>query len=256
MRLISWNVNGLRAVLKKGFGQSVRALQPDVLCLQETKLQPGQLADEVLGQELPGYRSWWSCAERKGYSGTAVFSRVEPAAVMYGIGVPEFDAEGRALTLEFPEFYLVNIYAPNSQPGLVRIGYRLSWEEALLRWLQRLEQTKPVVLCGDFNVAHTEQDLKNPAANRGTAGFSDQERAAFSRLLAAGYADTFRSLHPEAVGAYTWWSYLYHARDTNAGWRIDYFLVSQPLLPRVKEASVHMEVLGSDHCPAGLLIEP
>ncbi len=250
MKLISWNVNGLRACLQKGFMESVAALDADVISLQETKLQPDQLE-----LELPGYKSYWHYAQRKGYSGTAVFTRVEPLSVQYGIGIESFDAEGRTVILEFTDFWLVNVYVPNAQRELARIAFRLAWEEALLNKLKELEQTKPVVLCGDLNVAHEEIDLKNPKSNRGNAGFSDEERAAFSNLLSHGFVDTFRHFYPDRTGAYSWWSYMFHARENNAGWRIDYFVVSEVLRPRLRDARIHPQVMGSDHCPVELLLD-
>lgn len=250
MKLISWNVNGLRACLQKGFMESVAALDADVISLQETKLQPDQLE-----LELPGYKSYWHYAQRKGYSGTAVFTRVEPLSVQYGIGIESFDAEGRTVILEFTDFWLVNVYVPNAQRELARIAFRLAWEEALLNKLKELEQTKPVVLCGDLNVAHEEIDLKNPKSNRGNAGFSDEERAAFSDLLSHGFVDTFRHFYPDRTGAYSWWSYMFHARENNAGWRIDYFVVSEVLRPRLRDARIHPQVMGSDHCPVELLLD-
>ena len=250
MKLISWNVNGLRACLQKGFMESVAALDADVISLQETKLQPDQLE-----LELPGYKSYWHYAQRKGYSGTAVFTRVEPLSVQYGIGIESFDAEGRTVILEFTDFWLVNVYVPNAQRELARIAFRLAWEEALLNKLKELEQTKPVVLCGDLNVAHEEIDLKNPKSNRGNAGFSDEDRAAFSNLLSHGFVDTFRHFYPDRAGAYSWWSYMFPARENNAGWRIDYFVVSEVLRPRLRDARIHPQVMGSDHCPVELLLD-
>ncbi len=249
MKLISWNVNGLRACLGKGFAESMAALDADVICLQETKLQAGQL-----DWQMPGYTDYWHYAQRKGYSGTAVFTRVPPLQVMTGIGDDRFDVEGRTVILEFEQFYLVNVYVPNAQNELARIDYRLAWEDALLARLKQLEQHKPVVVTGDFNVAHNEIDLKNPGPNRGSAGFSDQERAAFTRLLDAGFVDTFRYFYPEAKGAYSWWSYRYNARANNAGWRIDYFVVSQSLSPALKSAAIHPDIFGSDHCPVELVL--
>ena len=250
MKLISWNVNGLRACMGKGFPEFVEQAAPDVLCLQETKLQSGQLA-----LELPGYRQYWNYAEKKGYSGTAIFSRREPLAVTYGLGLEEHDHEGRAITLEFEDFFLVTVYTPNAQEKLARIDYRLQWERAFREFLIGLDARKPVVVCGDMNVAHQEIDLKNPGPNRGNAGFSDQEREAFGQLLEAGFTDTFRLLHPDATGAYSWWSYRFHAREKNAGWRIDYFLVSRRLETRVKQADILAEVQGSDHCPVLLELD-
>ena len=250
MKLISWNVNGLRACMGKGFPEFVEQAAPDVLCLQETKLQSGQLA-----LELPGYRQYWNYAEKKGYSGTAIFSRREPLAVTYGLGLEEHDHEGRVITLEFEDFFLVTVYTPNAQEKLARIDYRLQWERAFREFLTGLDARKPVVVCGDMNVAHQEIDLKNPGPNRGNAGFSDQEREAFGQLLEAGFTDTFRLLHPDATGAYSWWSYRFHAREKNAGWRIDYFLVSRRLETRVKQADILAEVQGSDHCPVLLELD-
>lgn len=250
MKLISWNVNGLRACMGKGFPEFVEEAEPDLLCLQETKLQAGQLE-----LELSGYRQYWNYAEKKGYSGTAVFSRQEPLAVTYGLGQEEHDREGRLITLEFEDFFLVTVYTPNAQEKLARIDYRLRWEEAFREQLVRLDGRKPVVICGDMNVAHQEIDLKNPGPNRGNAGFSDEERGAFGRLLEAGFTDTFRLLHPDATGAYSWWSYRFHAREKNAGWRIDYFLVSDRLAPRVRRADILAQVQGSDHCPVLLELD-
>ena len=250
MRFVSWNVNGLRACLKKGFLESVAGLDADVVCLQETKMERGQA--EV---ELPGYHEFWNSAEKKGYSGTAVFTRQEPLSAAYGMDVDRHDREGRLITLEYPEFWLVNCYTPNAQQGLARIGYRMEWEDDLRAYLLSLDRTKPVIYCGDLNVAHEEIDLKNPKTNRGNAGFSDQERDKFTRLLSAGFTDTFRSLYPDRTGAYSWWSYRFHARENNAGWRIDYFVVSDRLAPRVRGAAIHPEITGSDHCPVSLELQ-
>lgn len=247
MKLISWNVNGLRAVMGKGFMESFAALDADIFCLQETKLQEGQI-----DLALPGYHQYWNYAEKKGYSGVAVFTRVEPLHVSRGIGIEEHDHEGRVLTLEFAGFYLVCCYTPNSQDGLKRLDYRMRWEDDFRAYLKGLEASKPVVLCGDLNVAHEEIDIKNPKTNRMNAGFTDQERAKMTELLAAGFVDTFRALHPDETGAYSWWSYRFHARENNAGWRIDYFIVSEALRSRVTNASIHSEVFGSDHCPVEL----
>jgi len=247
MKFISWNVNGLRACLKKGFLESFAALDADVFCLQETKLQPGQLQ-----LDLPGYRQYWNSAEKKGYSGTAVFSRVEPLAVSYDINDSDHVGEGRSITLEFPDLYLVTVYTPNAQDGLKRIDYRMEWEDAFRAYLRDLDGKKPVVVCGDLNVAHNEIDLKNPGPNRGNAGFSDQERGKFTQLLEAGFTDTFRYLYPDQTGAYSWWSYRFHARENNAGWRIDYFLTSDRLRDRIEAAEIHSEIFGSDHCPVEL----
>ena len=248
MKLISWNVNGLRAAMGKGFEESFRQLDADIFCLQETKLQEGQIA-----LDLPGYHQYWNYAEKKGYSGVAVFSREEPLRVSRGIGIEEHDHEGRVLTLEYPDFHLVCCYTPNSQDGLKRLDYRMRWEDDFRAYLKKLEETKPVVLCGDLNVAHEEIDIKNPKSNRMNAGFTDQEREKMTALLASGFVDTFRALHPDETGAYSWWSYRFHARENNAGWRIDYFIVSEALRPRVASASIHNEVYGSDHCPVELV---
>ncbi len=249
MKLISWNVNGLRACLGKGFLAYFEQANADIFCLQETKIQPGQVE-----LELPGYYQFWNSAERKGYSGTAVFSRREPDSVTYGLGIDIHDNEGRAITLEFPTFYLVNVYSPNSKEQLARIDYRMQWEDDLRAYLQRLDERKPVVLCGDLNVAHEEIDLKNPKTNRGNAGFSDQERQKMGQLLDAGFVDSFRQLYPQRTGAYSWWSYRFNARKNNAGWRIDYFIVSRRWAQRIEEAEIYVEVLGSDHCPVGLML--
>lgn len=250
MKLISWNVNGLRAAMGKGFMDTFAQLDADAFCLNETKLQPGQIE-----LDLPGYHQYWNSAEKKGYSGVAVFTRQEPLSVRYGIGVDEFDHEGRVLTLEMPQFFLVSCYTPNSQDGLKRLEYRMRWEDAFLSYLKSLEREKPVVLCGDLNVAHQEIDIKNPKSNRMNAGFTDQEREKMTRLLNAGFVDTFRALHPDETGAYSWWSYRFHARENNAGWRIDYFIVSESLREHVREASIHPEIFGSDHCPVELVLD-
>ena len=250
MRLISWNVNGLRACMGKGFLDFFNGIGADAVCLQETKMQPHQLE-----LELPGYVQFWNSAEKKGYSGTAIFTKHQPLAVTYGIGMPEHDTEGRVITCEYEHFYLVTVYTPNAQQGLARIDYRMAWEDAFRDYLLELDRVKPVIVCGDMNVAHNEIDLKNPGPNRGNAGFSDQERAAFSRLLESGFTDTFRALHPELAGVYSWWSYRFHAREKNAGWRIDYFLVSDRLRDKVETASILTEVYGSDHCPVMLEID-
>lgn len=259
MRFISWNVNGLRAVVKKGFPEMVAPFDADIIALQETKLQQGQL-----DLELPGYHQYWSYAERKGYSGTAVFSKEEPTSVLHGLGVDGLDGEGRVCALEFPKFWFVDVYTPNAQPELARIDFRMAWDDAFRDFVKNLEvgyvpgdvapshDAKPVVMCGDFNVAHEEIDLKNPGPNRGNAGFSDEEREKFSMLLDAGFTDTFRALHPTLAGVYSWWSYRFNARKNNAGWRIDYFLISDALRDEVQSASIYGEVMGSDHCPVGL----
>ena len=249
MKLISWNVNGLRACVGKGFEESFGQLDADFFCLQETKMQEGQLDLQV-----EGYTSYWNYAEKKGYSGTAVYTRHTPLSVSYGIGVDEHDHEGRVITLEMADFYLVTVYTPNSQDGLRRLDYRMVWEDAFLGYLQALDAKKPVVVCGDMNVAHQEIDLKNPKTNRRNAGFTDEERAKFSHLLASGFTDTFRLLHPDEI-KYSWWSYRFKAREKNAGWRIDYFLVSDRLTDRVRAAEIHNEIMGSDHCPVELVLE-
>ncbi|MBQ2409935.1 MAG: exodeoxyribonuclease III [Anaerovibrio sp.] len=247
MRFVSWNVNGLRACLTKGFMESFRDMDADIMCLQETKMQPEQA---IL--DLPGYRQYWNSAEKKGYSGTAVFSRVEPLNVTYGLGIEEHDHEGRVITLELPEYYLVTVYTPNSQKELARLDYRMTWEEAFKEYVLGLDAKKPVIICGDLNVAHKEIDLKNPKTNRKNAGFTDQERQKFTELLAAGFTDTFRHVYPDVTGAYTWWSYLRKARANNAGWRIDYFVISDRLTPNIESATIYNEIFGSDHCPVGL----
>ena len=248
MKFVSWNVNGFRAVLGKGFAETFAALDADVFCLQETKMQPGQATFSP-----EGYHQYWYSAERKGYSGTAVFTKREPLSVQYGIGVEAHSHEGRAITLEFEDLYLVNVYTPNSQEGLARIDYRMQWEDDLRAWLLALDAKKPVVYCGDLNVAHNEIDLKNPGPNRGSAGFSDQERAKMTQLLDAGFVDTFRFQHPDATGAYSWWSYRFNARKNNAGWRIDYFIISSRLAARLQDARIYPDIFGSDHCPVGLI---
>ena len=250
MRFVSWNVNGIRACLQKGFLDVFSQMDADFFCLQETKLQEGQLQ-----LELPGYEQYWHYAEKKGYSGTAIFTKHHPLSVSYGVGVPELDTEGRLITLEYPEFYLVTCYTPNAQQELARIEHRLKWEDAFRSYLMALDEKKPVVICGDLNVAHQEIDLKNPASNRGSAGFSDEERGCFTKLLASGFTDTFRHLNPELAGAYSWWSYRFRARENNAGWRIDYFLVSERLNPQIQNAAIHPDVMGSDHCPVSLQLD-
>ena len=250
MKLITWNVNGLRACLGKGFLEFFQRMEADAFCIQETKLQPHQIE-----LDLPGYHIYWNSAEKKGYSGTALITRTEPLSVTYGIGIPEHDTEGRVITAEYEDFYLVCCYTPNAQNELARIDYRMDWEDAFRSYLMALDQQKPVVLCGDLNVAHQEIDLKNPKTNRGNAGFSDQEREKMTALLSSGFADTFRALYPDKTGAYTWWSYRFNARKNNAGWRIDYFIVSERLLPRVKDQIIHADVTGSDHCPVELDLE-
>ena len=247
MRFISWNVNGLRAVVKKGFEDIFWSLDADFVCLQETKLQEGQI-----NLDLPGYESYWCYAEKKGYSGTAIFTRRTPLSVSYNLGIPEHDSEGRVITLEYEDFYLVCVYAPNSQDGLRRLDYRMSWEDDFREYLCELDKSKPVIVCGDMNVAHEEIDLKNPATNHFNPGFSDEEREKFTELLDAGFIDTFRSLYPDRTDAYSWWSYRAAARQRNVGWRIDYFVVSERLRGNIKDAYILPEVMGSDHCPVGL----
>ena len=250
MKLISWNVNGLRAVMGKGFDESIAALDADVICLQETKVQAGQA--EVT---LPGYHQYWNYAEKKGYSGTAIFTRREPVSVRYGMDLPEHDGEGRVITLDMGNFYLLTVYTPNSQRELTRLDYRMAWEDAFRAYVLGLEKDKPVILCGDMNVAHKPIDLKNPKTNVNNAGFTQQERDKMTLLLDSGYIDTFRHFHPEETGAYSWWSYMYHAREKNAGWRIDYFLASRRLEDRLVSACIHPEIMGSDHCPVELVAE-
>ena len=249
MKLISWNVNGFRAVLGKGFADFFDSADADIFCLQETKMQPGQ-ADFA----PTGYHSYWYSAEKKGYSGTAVFTKREPLSVKYGIGIPEHDTEGRAITLEFEEFYLLCVYTPNAQRELARLAYRMEWEDALREYIVELDKVKPVVYCGDLNVAHCEIDLKNPKTNHFSAGFSDEERGKFSELLSSGFADSYRTLYPEKV-EYTWWSYMYGAREKNVGWRIDYFVVSERIMPKVSDSKILGDVMGSDHCPVCLEID-
>ena len=246
MKFISWNVNGLRACVGKDFEQSFRQLDADFFCLQETKMQEGQL-----DLQFEGYTSYWNYAEKKGYSGTAIYTRHKPLSVTYGIGIDEHDHEGRVITLEMEDFYLVTVYTPNSQDGLRRLDYRMVWETDFLAYLKRLDSQKPVIVCGDLNVAHQEIDLKNPKSNRRNAGFTDEEREKMSILLDNGFTDTFRFLHPEEV-TYSWWSYRFKAREKNAGWRIDYFLISDRLRPQLTGATIHTEILGSDHCPVEL----
>ena len=250
LKLVSWNVNGLRACLKKGFAEAFQALDADAVCIQETKMQPGQ-ADF----DPAGYTEYINSAEKKGYSGTLIYTRRPPLSAVNGIGIEAHSHEGRAITLEYENFYLVNVYVPNSQNELARIDYRMQWEDDLRRYLQALDAQKPVILCGDLNVAHTEIDLKNPGPNRGAAGFSDQERGKLDELLAAGFTDSFRHLHPDATGVYSWWSMRFRARERNAGWRIDYFLVSNRLAPKIQRADILMDILGSDHCPVTLELD-
>ena len=250
MKLISWNVNGLRACVQKGFLDFFREIDADIFCIQESKLQEGQIS-----LELEGYCQYWNYAVKKGYSGTAIFTRVEPISATYGIGIEEHDQEGRVITLEFESFYVVTVYTPNSQSELARLDYRMRWEEAFLSYLKELEKKKPVIFCGDLNVAHKEIDLKNPKTNRKNAGFTDEERNKFSLLLEQGFVDTFRYFYPDQEGIYSWWSYRFQARKKNAGWRIDYFCVSDCLKEKLKDAKIHTEVPGSDHCPVELDIE-
>lgn len=250
MKLISWNVNGLRACMTKGFAESFAALNADIFCLQETKMHPSQ-ADFA----FEGYESYWNSAEKKGYSGTAIFTRIKPLAVTYGIGIPEMDNEGRVITLELDDCFVVTCYTPNAQDGLKRLDFRMAWEDAFLAYLKGLDANKPVILCGDLNVAHNEIDLKNPKTNRQNAGFSDEERGKMTVLLNSGFTDTFRHFYPDKEGAYSWWSYRFHAREKNAGWRIDYFIVSDRLVERVKASEIHNEIFGSDHCPVEMVLE-
>lgn len=249
MKLISWNVNGLRACLQKGFLDFFKDADADFFCLQETKLQENQV-----DLQLEGYHQHWNYAQKKGYSGTAIFSKDEPLNVIYGIGIEELDTEGRLITLEYPEFFLVTCYTPNAQRELARIDHRLAWDDAFRNFLAGLDQKKPVIICGDLNVAHKEIDLKNPSSNRGNAGFSDEERESFTKLLSCGFIDSFRHLYPDVTGAYTWWSYMFQARQKNAGWRIDYFLVSDRIADKITATPIYKDIMGSDHCPVGLEI--
>jgi len=250
MKLISWNVNGLRAVYKKGFIDIFKSLDADIFCIQETKMQEGQIE-----LDLEGYYEYYNYAERKGYSGTAIFTKKEPISVSYGMEIEEHDKEGRIITLEFEKFYMVNCYTPNSGRELARLDYRMVWEEAFRGYLKQLDTKKPVIICGDLNVAHTEIDLKNPKSNRKNAGFTDEERGKIDKLLNSGFTDTFRSIYPDKEGCYTWWSYMFNARANNAGWRIDYFLVSDRISKNIKDAYIYSEIIGSDHCPVGLEME-
>ena len=250
MKLISWNVNGLRAAVTKGFMESFNELDADIFCLQETKLQPDQIS-----LELPGYEQYWNSAVKKGYSGTAVFTRIKPLSVTNGIGIEEHDQEGRVITAEYENFYLVCCYTPNSQRELARLEYRMTWEDAFRNYLLELDKKKPVILCGDLNVAHQEIDLKNPKTNRKNAGFSDEERAKMTELLDAGFTDTFRHLYPDAIEQYSWWSYMGKARERNTGWRIDYFITSKRLDDKIQVAKIHQQIFGSDHCPVELVID-
>lgn len=249
MKLISWNVNGIRACLTKGFEERFQELDADIFCLQETKCQQGQVK-----LDLPGYYQYWNYANRKGYSGTAVFTKKEPLSVFYGMGIEEHDKEGRVITLEFDDFCMVTVYTPNSQSELRRLEYRMQWEKDFLSYLLNLQEKKPVIVCGDLNVAHKDIDLKNPKTNRNNPGFTDEERACFSTMMESGFVDTFRHFYPELEGAYSWWSYRFKAREKNAGWRIDYFLVSPSLASKLDDAKIHSEIMGSDHCPIELTI--
>ncbi len=249
MKFISWNVNGFRACLNKGFGDFFKSEDADFFSIQESKMQPGQAEFET-----EGYHQYWYSAEKKGYSGTAIFTKHEPISVRYGLGIDEHDHEGRAITLEYENFYLLNVYTPNSQRELTRLDYRMTWEDALRNYMMELDKVKPVIYCGDLNVAHEEIDLKNPKTNHFSAGFTDEERGKFSELLASGFADTFRSLYPDKV-EYSWWSYMFQSRQKNVGWRIDYFVVSNRILDKVKEAKIHTEIMGSDHCPVSIEID-
>lgn len=250
MKIISWNVNGIRACVKKGFEDFFHQIDADIFCIQESKCQEGQVK-----LELPGYHQYWNYAKRKGYSGTAVFTKAEPISVAYGIGIEEHDQEGRVITCEYEDFYLVTVYTPNAQSELKRLSYRLDWERDFLAYLKKLEESKPVIFTGDFNVAHQEIDLKNPKSNRQNPGFSDEERECFTKVLESGFVDTFRYLYPDLEGAYTWWSYRFNARTNNAGWRIDYFCISPALVEYLKDNVIHGEVMGSDHCPIELDME-
>lgn len=250
MKLISWNVNGLRACMGKGFLDFVASEQPDMLCLQETKMQQGQ-ADVP----LDGYREYWNSAEKKGYSGVALFTKSEPLSVVLGLGIDEHDHEGRVITAEYEDFYLVTVYTPNSQDELKRLDYRMTWEDAFRDYVCKLDEIKPVIICGDLNVAHEEIDLKNPQSNHHNAGFTDEERGKMTQFLSRGFLDSFRYLYPDKTNIYSWWSYMFHARDNNAGWRIDYFLVSEKLKAKIKDAEIYTDVLGSDHCPIGLILK-
>lgn len=250
MKCVSWNVNGLRAIVKKNFLEFFNEVDADIFCIQESKLQEGQIE-----LDLPGYYQYFNYAEKKGYSGTAIFTKEEPLSIKLGMGIEEFDHEGRVITLEYPEFYFVTVYTPNAQSELARLEFRMAWEDAFRAYLVDLDQMKPVVVCGDLNVAHQEIDLKNPKTNRGSAGFSDEERAKFTELLESGFVDTYRFFNPEQEGAYTWWSYRFKAREKNAGWRIDYFLISKRLMERIQNATIYDEIMGSDHCPVGIELE-
>ena len=249
MKFISWNVNGLRACVNKGFLDFFHEINADAFCIQETKLQEGQI-----DLSLPGYYQYWNYAKKKGYSGTAIFTKKEPLSVSYGIGIPEHDEEGRVITLEYENYYLITCYTPNSQSELARLSYRMEWEDAFLQYLKGLEEKKPVIFCGDLNVAHQEIDLKNPSSNHHNAGFTDEERGKMTALLSSGFTDTWRHFHPDTAGVYSWWSYRFRAREKNAGWRIDYFIVSDVLVPQLQDAMIYTDVFGSDHCPVGIVI--
>lgn len=249
MKFISWNVNGLRACVNKGFLDFFHEINADAFCIQETKLQEGQI-----DLSLPGYYQYWNYAKKKGYSGTAIFTKKEPLSVNYGIGIPEHDEEGRVITLEYENYYLITCYTPNSQSELARLSYRMEWEDAFLQYLKGLEEKKPVIFCGDLNVAHQEIDLKNPSSNHHNAGFTDEERGKMTALLSSGFTDTWRHFHPDKAGVYSWWSYRFRAREKNAGWRIDYFIVSDVLVPQLQDAMIYTDVFGSDHCPVGIVI--
>ena len=253
MKLISWNVNGLRAAMGKGFKEFFNQIDADIFCIQETKMQEEQIDIEI-SNLFKDYNSYWNSAVKKGYSGTAVFTKKKPLKVSYGIGIEEHDSEGRVITLEFEDFYLVNCYTPNSKRELERLDYRMVWEDAIRNYLLKLDKTKPVIYCGDFNVAHKEIDLKNPSTNHHSAGFTDEERNKMTMLLNSGFTDSFRYLYPEKENAYTWWSYMFHAREKNVGWRIDYFIVSKSIEKQIKQSTIYSEVLGSDHCPVGLIL--
>ncbi len=254
MKLVSWNVNGLRAVINKGFEKFFKEVDADIFCIQETKMQEDQI-DENLKEIFKEYNSCWNSAEKKGYSGTAIFTKLRPNAVTYGIGIEEHDKEGRVITLEFDNFFMINCYTPNSKRELERLDYRMIWEDEFRKYLLKLNEIKPVIVCGDLNVAHEEIDLKNPKTNRRNAGFTDEERNKMTELLNAGFVDTFRYLYPDKTDMYTWWSYMFKAREKNAGWRIDYFIVSKSIENKIKESYIYSDIMGSDHCPVGLDIE-
>jgi exodeoxyribonuclease-3 len=249
-KIISWNVNGIRACLKNGFLEFVKSEAPDIICIQETKVQDGQI--EIT---LPGYHQYWNYAQKKGYSGTAVFAQDEPIKVSYGMEIEKHDTEGRIITLEYPHYFLTTVYTPNSQQGLTRLEYRMQWEDDFLNYIKKLEADKPVIFCGDLNVAHKEIDLKNYKSNRNNAGFTDEERGKFGRLINSGFSDSFRYLYPDEEGAYTWWSYMFNAREKNVGWRIDYFLMSDVLQEHLADAVIYSDVVGSDHCPVGIFLK-